>query len=217
MRFSASRRARRSSVSSTSCFTAVDIVLRLDAMKSARRPASAMFAASVCRSSDSRGDSETTCWKFPLMFRNWASISSRSSSRTTSGTCATRAFRYGWLSISSVSVTRPRPCTMRRRLPSGSLNILWIWLAVPTWCRSASPGSSTAGSRCVNTPITLPADMASSISFTELSRATASGMNEFGNSTVSRSGRIARTSGISTEGSGGEKSSIESSSWSLTA
>ena len=32
-----------------------------DAMKSARRPGSVMFAASVWRSSDKRGESETTC------------------------------------------------------------------------------------------------------------------------------------------------------------
>ena len=47
-------------------------------MKSASRPGSVMLAASVCRSSDSSGDSDTTCWKFVLMFRSSASISSRS-------------------------------------------------------------------------------------------------------------------------------------------
>ena len=50
-------------------------------------------------------------------------------------------------------------------------------------------------SRCVKTPISLPPEIASSIRRTELSRATASGMNEFGNSTVSRSGRIGSSSG----------------------
>ena len=69
---------------------------------------------------------------------------------------------------------------MRRRLPSGSLNILWMWLTVPTVCRSSCTGSSTVASRCVNTPISLPPAMASSMSCTELSRATASGMNECG-------------------------------------
>ena len=77
---SASIRARTSSVSSTSCFTDVAMVVRLEAMKSASRPGSVMLAASVCRSSDSSGDSDTTCWKFVLMFRSSASISSRSSS-----------------------------------------------------------------------------------------------------------------------------------------
>ena len=57
-------------------------------------------------------------------------------------------------------------------------------------------GSSTAASRWVNTAISLPLAIASSIRRTELSRATASGMNEFGNSTVSRSGRIGSSAGI---------------------
>ena len=73
-------RARMSSVSSTSCLTAVLIVDSDDAMKSARRPGSAMFIASVCRSSDRSGDSDTTCWKFVLMLRASASISRRSAS-----------------------------------------------------------------------------------------------------------------------------------------
>ena len=51
------------------------MVVRLDAMKSASRPGSAMFDASVCRSFESSGDSDTTCWKFVLMFRSSASIS----------------------------------------------------------------------------------------------------------------------------------------------
>src|SRR5262245_49916694 len=43
--------------------------------------------------------------------------------------------------------------------------------------------------------MSLPLEIASSIRRTELSRATASGMNEFGNRTVSRSGRIGSSSG----------------------
>ena len=35
-------------------------------MKSASRPGSVMLAASVCRSSESSGDSDTTCWKLRL-------------------------------------------------------------------------------------------------------------------------------------------------------
>ena len=48
----------------------------------------------------------------------------------------------------------------------------------------------------MKTAISLPLAIASSISRTELSRATASGMNEFGNRTVSRSGRIGSSDGI---------------------
>ena len=43
-----------------------------------------MLAASACRSSDSSGDSDTTCWKLLLMLRCSASISRWSSSRSTS-------------------------------------------------------------------------------------------------------------------------------------
>ena len=82
MRLRLAIRSRTSSVSSTSCLTAVPMVLRLDTMKSARRPGSVMLSASVCRSSESSGDSDTTCWKFDLMLRSRASISSRSSSRS---------------------------------------------------------------------------------------------------------------------------------------
>ena len=74
-RLSESIRARMSSVSSTSCFTDVPMVVRLDAMKSASFPGSVMLPASACRSSDSNGDSDTTCWKLLLMLRCSASIS----------------------------------------------------------------------------------------------------------------------------------------------
>ena len=84
-----------SSVSSTSCFTAVLMVESDEAMKSASRPGSVMFVASVCRSSDSSGDSDTTCWKFVLMLRASASISSRSASLVSSVAALTRARRYG--------------------------------------------------------------------------------------------------------------------------
>ena len=47
----------------------------------------------------------------------------------------------------------------------------------------------------MNTPITLAPAIASSISLTDDSRATASGMNEFGNSTVSRSGSTGTSPG----------------------
>ena len=93
MRFRLSIRARMSSVSKTSCFTAVLMVESDEAMKSASRPGSEMLTASVCRSSDSSGDSETTCWKFVLMFRASASISSRSASLVSSVAGVTRARR----------------------------------------------------------------------------------------------------------------------------
>ena len=91
--------------------------------------------------------------------------------------------------------TRASPCTISLRLPSGSLNILWMCVAVPTVYRSACPGSSTVASRCVQTAMSFPAPIASSIRRTELSRATASGMKELGNSTVSRSGRTGSSGG----------------------
>ena len=126
-------RARMSSVSSTSCFTAVLIVDSDEAMKSASRPGSVMFVASVCRSSDSSGDSDTTCWKFVLMLRASASISRRSASlRVLGGGADTRARRYGCVATTSSSVSRASPWTISRRLPSGSLNILWMCVAVPT-------------------------------------------------------------------------------------
>jgi hypothetical protein len=98
----------------------------LDAMKSASRPGSVMFDASVCRSSDSSGDSETTCWKFVLMLRSSASISSRSSSLNASTAGATRPAQIGARFRDALERQPRQPCTIRRRLPSGSLNILWI-------------------------------------------------------------------------------------------
>ena len=95
IRLRASIRSRTSSVSSTSCLCGVPIVQRLDAMKSASRPGSVMLSASVWRSSESSGDSETTCWKFDLMLRCSASISRRSSSRTSPTARRTAARRYG--------------------------------------------------------------------------------------------------------------------------
>ena len=54
-------------------------------MKSASRPAPVMLAASAVRSSDSTGESCTTCWKFARTLRCSASISIVSASRVTSG------------------------------------------------------------------------------------------------------------------------------------
>ena len=102
-------RARMSSVSRTSCFTGVLMVESDEAMKSASRPGSVMFTASVCRSSDNSGDSDTTCWKFVLMFRASASISSVSASLVPSVAALTRALRYGCADTTSSSVSRASP------------------------------------------------------------------------------------------------------------
>ena len=189
-----------SSVCSTSCLVSVAIVPRPDAMKSARRPGSVMLEASACRSSDISGDSDTICWKFVLMLRCSASISRRSPSFSTSGASLILARKYGRLAVTSSRRTRARPCTMMRRLPSGSLNILWIWLAVPIACRSFCVGSSSPASRCANTAMVWPLATASSMSFTELSRATASGMKACGNSTVSRNGNTGISAGTRNDG-----------------
>ena len=83
-------------------------------------------------------------------------------------------------------------------MPSGSLNILWMWVAVPMGYSSSWVGSSVPGSSWVNTPTRRLSAMASSISRTELSRATARGMKEFGNRTVSRRGSTGNSGGIDT-------------------
>jgi hypothetical protein len=106
--------------------TGVLMVVRLDAMKSASRPGSVMLVESVCRSSERSGESETTCWKFVRMFRSSASISRCCASAPVSGARLTRARRYGRALVTSSSRSRARPCTINRRLPSGSLNILWM-------------------------------------------------------------------------------------------
>src|SRR6185503_1092425 len=90
---------------------------------------------------------------------------------------------------------RCTPCTTRRSEPSGNLNILWMCVRVPTRYRSLSTGSSTAGSRCVTTPMTLRSLTASLTSATELSRATASGRMAWGNRMVSRRGSMASSPG----------------------
>ena len=101
IRFRLSRRARTSSVSSTSCLTAVrDRAQARGDEVGQRGPGSVMLSASVCRSSDSSGDSDTTCWKFVLMLRCSASISRRSASAERLGRLADvgRAGRAGWRS-----------------------------------------------------------------------------------------------------------------------
>ncbi len=107
------------------------MVVRLEAMKSASLPGSMMLRASVWRSSESSGESETTCWKLALMFRCSASISSLSASLVPSAAATTSARRYGALETTRSILRRASPWTISRRLPSESLNILWMWVAVP--------------------------------------------------------------------------------------
>ena len=198
MRFNCSIRWRTSRVPSTSWRIEVWMVVRLDAMKSASLPGSVMLPASAWRSSDSSGDSETTCWKLPLTLRCRASMARRSDSRRTSAAARTRARMYGFVASTSSRCRRDCPCTMRRRVPSGSLNILWMWVRVPMAYSSSWAGSSVPGSSWVKTPTRLLSAMASSISCTELSRATARGMKEFGKRTVSRRGNTGSSDGTST-------------------
>src|SRR4029079_11829450 len=92
------------------------------------------------------------------------------------------------------------------------------WVAVPTGYKSSWAGSSTDASRCVKTAISFPLAIASSIRRTELSRATASGMKELGNRTVSRNGSTGSSAGIDIGRSPSEISSALVSSdcsWSL--
>ena len=97
-------------------------------------------------------------------------------------------------------------------MPSGSLNILWMWVRVPTGYSSSCVGSSVPGSSWVKTPTRLLSAMASSISWTELSRATARGMKEFGKRTVSRRGNTGSSGGTDTGPGPPEPSSSSSSS-----
>ena len=122
-------------------------------------------------------------------------------------TISTAARRYGLAATICPIFRRASPWTISRRLPSGSLNILWMWVAVPTGYRTSWQGSSTAASRCVKTAISFPPPIASSIRRTEVSRATASGMNEFGKRTVSRSGRTGSSGGMESARSPSEDSS----------
>ena len=93
-------------------------------MKSARRPGSVMLVASVCRSSDSSGDSDTTCWKLVLMLRASASISSRSASLVSSAAALTRARRYGCVATTSSSVEARQPLDDQPQAAVGQLEHL---------------------------------------------------------------------------------------------
>ena len=105
-------------------------------MKSASRAGSAMLIASVCRSSDMSGDSDTICWKFALMLRCSASISQAIGLVETLARLDDARAQEGLRLHDLLRRTRARPCTMIRRLPSGSLNILWMCDATPIGYRS---------------------------------------------------------------------------------
>src|SRR5256884_1024477 len=84
---------------------------------------------------------------------------------------------------------------MRRSVPSGCLNALWMTTTVPTGWRPAAPGASCAASRCITAPTSrLPAG-ASSIRRREDARPAPSGTTACGKTTVFRSGRMPRMSG----------------------
>ena len=166
-------------------------------MKSASRPGSVMFIASVCRSSDSSGDSDTTCWKLVLMFRASASISRRSASLVSSvgGADARAQVR---LRRDDLVERQPRqPLDDQAQAAVGQLEHL-------VDVRRGADAVQIGLRRLLDRRVALReharsacrSAIASSISRTELSRATASGMNEFGKRTVSRSGRIGSSDGI---------------------
>src|SRR5438067_2157532 len=81
------------------------------------------------------------------------------------------------------------PSVKTNRLWFGILTTLCTVASVPMLNRSTGCGESTRASRCATTTIVLssPREL---ISCTELSRPTVSGRTAWGNSTVSRTGRI---------------------------
>src|SRR5207248_4896082 len=86
-----------------------------------------VFFSSRRRHTRSYGDwSSDVCSSdlFVLMLRARASTSSRSASAVPSAAAETLARRYGSAPTTSTSASRASPCTINRRLPSGSLNIL---------------------------------------------------------------------------------------------
>ena len=75
----------------------------------------------------------------------------------------TSARRYGRVAEHPVEPDAREARTISRRLPSGSLNILWMCVERADRVQVGLAGSSWVGSRCVKTPMTLPPAMASSI------------------------------------------------------
>ena len=156
-----------------------------------------MLAARLASSSERVGESSTTLWKRPSALWASARTSISCSAGISSRMSSTCAFRNGRYWVTWRMRKRWMPWTTRRSEPSGKRNILWMWVSVPTPKRSLSVGSSTEGSRWVTTPMTLRSFTASLTSATELSRATARGRMAWGNSSVSRSGRMPISVGMS--------------------
>ena len=129
---SESIRARMSSVSSTSCFTAVPIVVRLEAMKSASLPGSVMLAGErlqvVGQQRRERDDLLEVALDVALQRVDLEMIFV---AQAFVGAATTAPRRYGRVCTMRSRRTRASPWTISRRLPSGSLNILWMWVAVP--------------------------------------------------------------------------------------
>ena len=91
-----------------------------------------MFAASAVRSSESTGESCTTCWKFVADVALQRVDLDRVGSRDDLGRLGDFGAQVRLVVATAASSRmRARPCTISRRLPSGSLNILWMWVSVP--------------------------------------------------------------------------------------
>ena len=161
----------------------------MPAIKSASRPASSIFAATACRSSESCGECPTTSRNRSCALRCSAS-SSLSCSPKTSGIGSTCAVRNGFSPSRSTISNLCRPSRKITTLPFGIFTVLCTLAKVPTLCKSAAAGSSTRGSCWATTPKTLSSPCNELISASELSRPTVSGRTAPGNSTVSLTGRI---------------------------
>ena len=73
----------------------------------------------------------------PMIWPNWpwtfrVSASTSGESRSTSGSSSNSASRYGSSPAGSARRIRSRPWTRIRRVPSGTLIILWMTARVPT-------------------------------------------------------------------------------------
>ena len=131
----------------------------------------------------------------PLHVRVSASTSGVSVSRSGSG--LNSPSRYGSTSRRCASLTRSRPWTRMRNVPSGTLIILWTRATVPTSYRSSQPGASIDASRAVTSASSRSPETTSSISRTERSCPIASGDIDCGKTTVSLSGSTGSAAGYS--------------------
>ena len=118
-----------SAVSSSSCRSSVLMLRSVEATRCASALGSSTLAAASWSSSGRYGASAMMRSNSPWTFRVSASTSGPSS--PVSGTVSKRPTRYGLLSMRSSSLTRCRPCTRIRSVPSGTLIILWTIATVP--------------------------------------------------------------------------------------